>query len=389
MSLGTRDRRRRILSEEVRGASVDTQQPTIAPPAEGSRYTDAASIENHPQITDFIPRRFRSYVILIGIGGGIISALVVLQLRADQIAAILGIGPIENVHLDSISRLGAWFSSVLLLGTSLVAWLVYTLRRHRINDYRARYRIWIGLSGTCLLLSINMTAGLHIPWSRAMSSLTGWTAFQDDSVWWIAPVALIVTWIGFRIAPDLVESRVAILAFLAATACYTLTIVQHAGWMGHGLSEMSFLCLTSAALFGHLFLFLAVTSYARYLVLDVQGLVQHPNCKATRKANRQSIPNKKLDLSDLPNSSDDCLANARASGKSRRTDLSDRNPAAVPGRSKSGNRKEQVSKSTEWVDGSEPEQNTYDDDPPRTRHLSKTERKRLRKLKEKARQRAA
>ena len=62
VNLPGRDRRRRVLKDEVLSASTNysslprrrmTMRPDAAP-----RYSDAAGVENHPQITDFVPRRY-------------------------------------------------------------------------------------------------------------------------------------------------------------------------------------------------------------------------------------------------------------------------------------------------------------------------------------------
>ena len=51
---GRSDRRRRVLKEEVRTASGPrvTLQADVADDA--PRYSDAAGVENHPQVTDFV-----------------------------------------------------------------------------------------------------------------------------------------------------------------------------------------------------------------------------------------------------------------------------------------------------------------------------------------------
>ena len=42
--------------------------PTIDAASQAPRYSDAAGVENHPQITDFVPRRYRTIVLLLMAG---------------------------------------------------------------------------------------------------------------------------------------------------------------------------------------------------------------------------------------------------------------------------------------------------------------------------------
>jgi hypothetical protein len=62
VNLPGRDRRRRVLKDEVLAASSNyanhRSQNDEAPAVSAPRYSDAAGVENHPQITDFIPRRY-------------------------------------------------------------------------------------------------------------------------------------------------------------------------------------------------------------------------------------------------------------------------------------------------------------------------------------------
>src|SRR5882672_4650847 len=65
---GRSDRRRRVLKEEVRSASGSRATLHADMGDDAPRYSDAAGVENHPQVTDFVPRRY-STIALLGIFG--------------------------------------------------------------------------------------------------------------------------------------------------------------------------------------------------------------------------------------------------------------------------------------------------------------------------------
>ncbi len=56
---------------------------------------------------------------------------------------------------------------------SVACLLIYSIRRHRIDDYRGRYRVWLGAALACLMLSANSVAGLHQVVADMLSHFTG------------------------------------------------------------------------------------------------------------------------------------------------------------------------------------------------------------------------
>ena len=58
----------------------------------------------------------------------------------------------------------------MLLLASATCLLIYSIRRHRIDDFRGRYRIWLAASAACLVLSANSVAGLHSVLSDVIES---------------------------------------------------------------------------------------------------------------------------------------------------------------------------------------------------------------------------
>src|SRR3954464_1751196 len=74
---GRHDRRRRVLKEEVLSASGTRSPLRMADPSQfenAPRYTDAAGVENHPQVTDFVPRRYGTIAMLVMCGAVLTAA---------------------------------------------------------------------------------------------------------------------------------------------------------------------------------------------------------------------------------------------------------------------------------------------------------------------------
>jgi hypothetical protein len=144
---GRNGRRRRVLNEEVLSASSSYAARQATPAGSGGtqppRYSEAAGVENHPQITDFVPRRYRTIVFLLLTGVSTAVTLGALHYFAEKIASVAGLPELRPFDLAAPSSLADWISAVILILASGLSLMIYSLRRHRIDDIRGRYRVWL------------------------------------------------------------------------------------------------------------------------------------------------------------------------------------------------------------------------------------------------------
>ena len=80
---------------------------------------------------------------------------------------------VAALDLAAKGSLGCWFSSLLLVAASAAALLVYSVRRHRTDDYQGRYRIWLSAAAVCFLLATDQAASLREAFRDLMIVLTG------------------------------------------------------------------------------------------------------------------------------------------------------------------------------------------------------------------------
>jgi len=372
--LGRNSRRRRVLNEEALSASsahLAVRDADLGTGESAPRYSDQAGVEHHPQVTDFLPRRYWSLGILAAIGAATTAAVEALFWFVAPVAAPYsadGSGPFD---LQLGRGIASWLSAVLLLATAGVCIVVYSLRRHRIDDIRGRYRVWLAAAAACLALSVNCVAPLHALAAAVAAYHTGWTALREHAAWWLAAAGLPLGWIGLRAWLDARESRLAALALAAAFGSYGVAIAAYlAAWPAND-GRANLLVTSSATLLGYWLLLVGAAAYGRFVVLDAQGLI----ATRTRRPKRPPQQSKKV----IP-----AVSAAAVQAQA----------AAVPATSLRAFRQnlrvaaEQPASVSRWVDGREPVDDDYEDDgSPPGRKLSKAERKRLRKLK--AQQRAA
>jgi hypothetical protein len=373
------DRRRRVLSEEIKATPTagKTRGTAHSDTAEqGPRYEIGASPENHPQCSDFVPRRYRSLFGCFCAGAALITGVLSLSTYAQPWAASLGADSVAALATIGTGNLASWFSSITLGLAGALAILIFSLRRHRIDDYRGRYRVWMWAAAGSVLLSIDAVAPLHKIWVAGMTHLTGWTALPDGAAWWLIAAAVALLLFGVRAMIDLSESRIALTSALLAVACLSAAVATHLAWITWSSAATAQLVVAGATMSGHLLILITLLAYARHVILDAQGLLpvkpkresERPEKSATNKSLRRQ---RKTD----PTAGEPEVhrLNAKKSGS---TDLAAENPR----RGKAAAKATQ-SKSTEWVDGHEAEDDDYGDDHGGQRKLSKSARTRLRKQK--------
>jgi hypothetical protein len=353
-------RRRRVLNEEVltasaMGIAARNRGDLSRQPGDTPRYGAGANIENHPQVTDYVPRRYRGIaaVMLAGLALGACGELVANY--ADVLSKACG--GVTSAELTSALADGtvAWVSAVALLLTACYARLIYSLRRHRVDDSRGRYRVWRLLAGVSVALSANAFVGGHLLVARMLGHLTGWSVLPGSVGWWLAPAGLLGGWLLVKLMLEASECRAAFAAYALCLACFFAAGVAHC-WLPEWALPWQDTMSRMLPLAGNILLAVGTLLFARYVVLDVQGLIEHaPSPEPSRGA---------------------VVATRRSDGDAAvRFDTAheSKSPAAR------AERDEQA-----WTDGSQSEEK---DDFENSRPLSKAERKRLRK--EQAQRRAA
>jgi hypothetical protein len=345
--------------------------------SQAPRYSDAAGVENHPQVTDFVPRRYRTIALLVLCGAASASLLGLLHYFQATLFGRLGLEGTHALDIASGGSLSAWVQVVVLLLAAALCLLIYSIRRHRIDDIRGRYRIWLAAMAACLFLSANSVAGVHQILADVLGNVVGWTALRDGAIWWLALGGLPATWILLRTLLDVVECRLSTALLVAASICYVVSGMSFLGVVPVEDAKIATVATSATLMMGHWLAFAAAVAQARFVILDAQGLIViRP--RVERKRNSKSTESDSID-------------DAKLQGRNTK---SIRSLDEVSGSPQSGRSASKADRDTvkQWVDGSSPERDPYDDDgdsdgggPDDDRKLSKSDRKRMRKLKAQSR----
>lgn len=223
------------------------------------------------RLTDLVPMRLGSYLLILIVAAGIIAGLEGLYHIMPRVAELTSDGRVAAIDLDGEGSLAVWFSSMTLAVAAFSAVIVYTVRRHRRDDYHGRYRVWLWAALAFLVMSLDETASLHEGFKEMMTWLTGNRVFGDGSIWWVSAYFIVLVVIGTRLVADMRECGLSTVAMLAVAACYVTAvaaqmelILPESGARGVMLEE-------GAEMLGNVFLVLAMLLHARHVILDAEG----------------------------------------------------------------------------------------------------------------------
>ena len=241
-------------------------------------YGEAEFLDNARRVVDLVPRGLVAWVFVV-LGG--VTLIVGLEALYASLPDWCAAGQtIPALDLAAEGSLAAWFSSLLLLGAALAALIVYAVRRHRTDDYRGRYRLWLAAAACWLLLATDEAASLH----ESLQELLANTSFMSHStfdirhsVWWLLAYALFGGAVAVRAALDMRESRLALTVFILAVVGFAVDAMFRLNVVVCPTETARIMAIEGAEMAAYLLLFAAMGLYARHVLLDAEGLL-------TRKA---------------------------------------------------------------------------------------------------------
>jgi hypothetical protein len=366
------DRRRRVLADDrAADAAVATKAPPRARKAEA--YTDRAKPHNHRRVSDLVPQSYLTISLLFVSGLLAIGGLVAADVYLPEIVAWGTKDGAAALDLAGRGSLGSCFAAVWLASAGVFSLVIYSIRRHKIDDYRGHYRWWFVAGIAWLVMSVDSITGLHDLFRAGMTRLSGYNAPAAGHAWWIGVWGLLLAATVVRLLLDMRACRVAMVAIVLALGLWAAGItVQLAS---PPMSEISpALVSETLKLCGHLLLLAGVTVYARYVILHAQGLL--PSRDAKRRKDRAKKETKPA-TNDLP-----AVAAKSDSSASTRIDPAHKPPAAANKRSEAATHTSSVATPHSHLasqSSDDDDDDDLDDDETGRRKLSKAERRKMRK----------
>ncbi len=225
------------------------------------------------RLTDLVPRGLTKIFALFIVGIGVVVGLEMLYAWMPNLAPMTTDGRVAAFDLDGEGSLAVWFSSTTFLLAAGAAVIVYAVRRHKTDDYHGHYRVWLWAAMCWLLLSIDETSSLHEGFKEMMTQVTGTRLLGDGSMWWVIAYFFLLGAVGTRLVVDMRPCRLSTISMVLVAVCYSVAIVAQLEWIMPGAGARAVMVEEGAEMVGNLFLLLAMTLHARYVILDAEGLL--------------------------------------------------------------------------------------------------------------------
>ncbi len=364
------DRRRRVLADERASEAATTAQPPRARKAEP--YTAGAKPQNQRRISDLVPRSYIAIGLLFLAGLTAIAGLAAAHLYLPELAAWGTKEGAAAFELGSRGSLASCLGSLWLALAGFASLLVYSIRRHKLDDYRGHYRWWFVAGIAWLVMSLDAITGLHDLFRAAMTRLSGYSAPAAGHAWWLGVWGLLLAATFVRLLLDMRACRFALVTIALAPAAWCGGLaVQLTGKSAANISPT--LVAETLKLSGHLLLLLGVVLYARHVILHAQGLLPSRDAKRRKERAKKEASQALAKAAATSSNTRIDPSHNTIGGGDKRTDQQSGGANVTPHSHLASQQSESYSDDDSDYDD--------DDDGGRNRKLSKAERKRLRKQK--------
>jgi len=271
------DRRRRVLRE---GTTKKKRTATTKRAAKAMQLYETEAISSlQPRLTELLPHRKRSLTACLGFGAFVVIAMQALFLVRRNHLSELPAATTTPLHLMGAGTLSAWCGSLILAFAALVSLVIFSIRRHKVDDYHGRFGMWLTVALACLLASADAATGLHTTFNAIMARMTDHNPFGWTGSWWAMIGGVLGIYLFVRIVVDAWRSRGSVVSLSVTVVIYAAaTLFFYRKWR-LGSDQKDTMAHSSLLLFGHVMLAFSLLTYARYVFREAAGLIG----KKTRK----------------------------------------------------------------------------------------------------------
>lgn len=272
------DRRRRWLADDSPADEHDDSAETAEPKERAAQtrqdqrpYQSAARAALARPLRNLFPQRPGTLTALAFLGLAAVGALAGAHIWVQQ----LEVGPRGNLELLDLAAAGNLshpLAALLLTSSAALALAVFSLRRHRVDDYHGRYRVWLWTSLGCLLAALfETTSAAHLV-DLLWFSLAAWTGARETLVARLA-LGTLATLAAVRLTCEIWRSRWAMFLLLTSGTTFTASVLSHSGVLPTVENIEPILISRGTWLAGYLLFAATLAIYLRRVILEIEGLV--------------------------------------------------------------------------------------------------------------------
>ncbi len=281
-----RERRRRLLTDDADPSQSGPLRLADGEPGSIHGYTAAGRAALQLPISSLVPLRRLTISLTLGACFLAIVCSLGLQVLAERLAPHVGQPAVSALELDAAGSLSRWLGSTLLGLAAAMSLFIYSLRRHRLDDYHGRYRVWLLMVAACVVLSIFENTAIDALVRVGIRHTVEQASLRFEVIWPLT-VLLSALAVGGRLLLEIRRVWPAWLALCVATACFSLTAALYNSWPEHWNASLLPLWARGSWLVGYVMILASLLLYSRQVQLDVSGL-EAPATKPKRKSGTQN-----------------------------------------------------------------------------------------------------
>lgn len=245
-------------------------------PLEGAKgpvraYAPAVLEDRQLRTSDFVPRRPAIVTMAILLLLTAVAAVETLHIFVATSPLADPAGKLSAVNLAARGSLGSWLSSMTLGAAAAGAMAIFSIRVHRVDDYKGRYRVWLWTAGVMLLGSIDSATGLRDCFAYAMTSLVGWPPEGSTQLWWLMAYSAITLTLGVRLSLEMWPSLVSFSGLAVTSLLYVAAALAAVGVYPESGPLLDSVVSSSLAMVAHASLLSTLLLFARHVCLDAEG----------------------------------------------------------------------------------------------------------------------
>jgi hypothetical protein len=185
--------------------------------------------------------------------------------------------------LGGSMTLSSCLAASLLLATAILALAVFHIRRHKIDDYKGRYRMWYVVIVVLGLASVDVITHAHRGLRDVMGMLIEQPPWQNQATWWVLAWSFVGGVVALRALIEVRRCRLAVLTWMLAATCLAGSALLYLDRFEIAPAQTHLMARSALFLAGLHLLMFGAALYARFVYLEAQGAA-----KAAAKTRQKS-----------------------------------------------------------------------------------------------------
>jgi hypothetical protein len=223
------------------------------------------------------------FTLVFAMGLIVIAALLSAYTWLPELSKHLPAESLAPLDLAADHNLAVWFASLFLVSNMQLALLVYSVRKHRVDDYHGRYRVWLAMAAASLVASVDLATGVSRLLKVALAPAARWCGVAEHYGLWTV-LGVLGVYLSVRLVLETRRSSLALVTFLFAAISLAVPLTMSDRMFTFNLPLHATMFRVGLHLLGCLLLLAGTMLFARHVMLDVEGKLPERKARKLKPA---------------------------------------------------------------------------------------------------------